>query len=298
VVLDAPLVARAGDRFVLRLPSPATTIGGGVVVDPSPPRRRARPWPSGLAEHERLRAVLHEAGEQGVAASTFPVRLGLAPADCDALVAEADWVVRAGGLCYLTSVVTSVSERQATAIARHHQEQSLDEWVPRAALRARVAVPEAIGELALLQLAERGEVEQGAGGVRRAGWTVTLSEAQRREREWLLGRLQGAAAEPPSVGELRSEREGNDPTPLLRILERERFVVQVEADRFYAADCIQYMVARLRQGMEPGRVYGPAELRELVGTSRKFLIPFLEYCDRQRITERRLDGRVLGPDVR
>ena len=82
--------------------------------------------------------------------------------------------------------------------------------------------------------------------------------------------------------------------PLLRNLEREGKVVQVEGDRFYAAAVVEGLVGRLRSGMTPGREYGPAELRELLGTSRKFLIPFLEWCDRQRITERRPEGRVIG----
>ena len=110
----------------------------------------------------------------------------------------------------------------------------------------------------------------------------------------LVARLRESGREPPAVSELKSERNGNDPLPLLRILERERLVVQVETDRFYWADTLNELVDRLRRGMEPGRVYGPAELREMIGTSRKYLIPFLEYCDRQRITERRSDGRVLA----
>lgn len=124
-----------------------------------------------------------------------------------------------------------------------------------------------------------------------------MSDSVQRERDWLLERLRGAGAEPPSVAELRSERGGNDPTPLLRILERERFVVAVEGDRFYSTESVRDLVERLHRKMEPGRAYGPAELREIVGTSRKYLIPFLEYCDRQRVTERRSEGRVLGEGV-
>jgi len=45
--------------------------------------------------------------------------------------------------------------------------------------------------------------------------------------------------------------------------------------------------------MLPGREYSPAELRDVIGLSRKFLIPFLEYCDRHGVTERRPTGRVL-----
>jgi len=120
-----------------------------------------------------------------------------------------------------------------------------------------------------------------------------MDDAVVRERDWLLERLRASGSEPPAVSELRSEREGNDPVPLLRILERERLVVQVEGDRYYASDTLDQLIDRLRHGMIPGQVYGPAELREMIGTSRKYLIPLLEYCDRQRITERRSEGRVL-----
>jgi selenocysteine-specific elongation SelB-like protein len=47
--------------------------------------------------------------------------------------------------------------------------------------------------------------------------------------------------------------------------------------------------------MTEGREYSPAELREMLGLSRKYLIPFLEFCDRKRITERRATGRVRVP---
>ena len=74
-------------------------------------------------------------------------------------------------------------------------------------------------------------------------------------------------------------------------------VVAVEPDRFYAREVVTGLVELLRKGMSRGREYGPSELREIVGLSRKYLIPFLEYCDRERITERRTTGRVLaGPE--
>jgi len=53
------------------------------------------------------------------------------------------------------------------------------------------------------------------------------------------------------------------------------------------------MIAQLKGRLVPGRVYVPAQLRDLLGSSRKYLIPFLEFCDRSGVTERREDGRVL-----
>jgi hypothetical protein len=55
------------------------------------------------------------------------------------------------------------------------------------------------------------------------------------------------------------------------------------------------MVETLRESLEPGRVYSPSELKELLRVSRKYLIPFLEFCDRKGVTERRDQGRAVRP---
>ena len=98
--------------------------------------------------------------------------------------------------------------------------------------------------------------------------------------------------EPPSVRELTA-LHGDRVPALLRLLERAGSVVAVEPDRYFDAKVIEHLIDSLRQSMVPGREHGPAELRELLGVSRKYLIPLLEYCDRLRVTDRRPGGRVL-----
>ena len=294
LVLDVPLVARAGDRFVLRQPSPPTTIGGGIIVDPAPSHRRPRPWPPGLDAESRLRLLVADAGEHGGRDDSLPVRLGLTPTRCKELLARATDLVRSDGLVFDPRVVDAVGERARGVIEAYHIQRPLEDWAPRSTVRGAGPAAELLADLALAREVVAGRLEQGGGGVRRSGWAPVISEGVQRERDWLLERLRGAASEPPTVAELRSERNGNDPLPMLRILERERLVVQVEHERFYAADTLQGIVERLRRGMVPERVYAPSELRDLIGSSRKYLIPFLEYCDRHRITERRLDGRVIA----
>jgi selenocysteine-specific elongation factor len=85
-----------------------------------------------------------------------------------------------------------------------------------------------------------------------------------------------------------------DPAGLLRYLERTGRVVQVEQNRYYAAGQLQSLIERLRAIMGDGSERSPAELRDQLGLSRKFLIPFLEYCDRAGVTRRTAGGRVLG----
>ena len=85
-MLDEPVVARAGDRFVLRGETPLVTVGGGVVDDPLPLGRRARPWArTAVSAGERLQRHLADAGTRGVAVASLAVRLGARPDEADAI---------------------------------------------------------------------------------------------------------------------------------------------------------------------------------------------------------------------
>lgn len=103
--------------------------------------------------------------------------------------------------------------------------------------------------------------------------------------------------EPPSVAEL-AEVFGEKVDDVLRYLERGGELVRVSGDRYYSQGAVDEMIGKLRLALQPGRVYSPAELREVLGVSRKYLIPFLEFCDVKGITIRKAEGRVItGNDV-
>jgi selenocysteine-specific elongation factor len=298
IALDAPMVARAGDRFVLRSGSPVATIGGGIVTDPTPPHRRARPWPSVSddAEH-RLAWLLDEAGHDGLTLSDLPVRLGVSPsrvAESLALLAHA--VARLGARAYSSAAVERAADDLVAQTRAWHASNPLDEGAPLQTVRAAVGARNELLDAALARTIAAGALEVQGAVVRERGWTPRLSAEQRVLRDALVGALRAAGHEPPSVAELVTAQGASVTivSPLLRVLSREGLVVPVEADRFYAAEAVESLVERLRAGMAPGRVYSPAELRDLLGVSRKFLIPFLEFCDRRRVTERRDTGRVLA----
>jgi selenocysteine-specific elongation factor len=81
LVLEDPLVARGGDRFVIRIPSPARTIGGGEILDPYPPRRirKSDARAGGEQSVDRLGTFLDLAGNSGVEMAVLPIRTGLNP---------------------------------------------------------------------------------------------------------------------------------------------------------------------------------------------------------------------------
>ena len=248
LVLDAPIVARAGDRFVIRGGARLTTLGGGVVTDPQPAHRRARPWPHAHASAtERLDWMLEPAGEAGVPVSILPVTLGLARGALDSLLAaheQAGQMGREGTRVLAAKALAAILGRRAPA---------------------RPAVPP----------------------------TPELDA----DRAWLLERLRAAAAAPPSGPELTAER-GRPVLPALRTLEKDGSIVAIERDRWYEAGVVAALVQTLARELSAGAERTPAELREIVGVSRKFLVPFLEFCDRQGYTVRTERGRSAGPALR
>jgi selenocysteine-specific elongation factor len=141
-------------------------------------------------------------------------------------------------------------------------------------------------------LEKSGEVAVEGSLLRRAGWAPALTETDAKKIDSLVHAICAGGKEPPSAVEL-AERFGGDVPVLLRYLEREGRVVQVGADRFYAREAVDSLIESLRKNLEAGAEYGPSQLRETLGFSRKYLIPFLEYCDRTGVTERKGDGRSL-----
>jgi len=141
LLLERPLVARGRDRFVLRSFSPVTTIGGGVVLDPFPPRRPARLRQRRLAvtqaPAERLQILADEAGLSGVLAGDLPVRLGVLPGDVDGVVATAGKaLLTCGPWLVARAAVTREVARVTELVQRHHKEHPLEPGMSLQALRA------------------------------------------------------------------------------------------------------------------------------------------------------------------
>ncbi|HEY2026584.1 MAG TPA: selenocysteine-specific translation elongation factor [Gemmatimonadaceae bacterium] len=292
VVLDEPIVARAGDRFVLRSASPPATLGGGVVVNPFAPPR-ARPWSDGLRTPVALlHRALDEMGSAGVRIGELPVRLGISPAATQELLRSVNaWTV--GGHLLSMAARATLAANALSTLDAYHAAEPLDPGAPLQWLRSQLPVADDIAGALLDELVAGGEIDVEHGLTRRAGFTPQLTDVQRRLSDAFLNALRRADAEPPTLDELTLAlgARSSDLTGVARLLAREGVVIAVEPSRYYVADAVRRLVSELRAGMRDGADYGPGDLRELVGLSRKFLIPFLEYCDRTGVTVRDAAGR-------
>jgi len=305
LLLEGPLVARGGDRFVVRSFSPVTTIGGGVVLDPFPPKRprvSERGLSAQQAPGERLARLVEEAGLSGVAIRDLSVRLGILPDDVPKVIeAAGKGVLASGDILVARRALSAEVERLAGLVVSHHETHPLDPGLSLQALRAAVTVPVRGGEVGgpvLDLLVEHGVKKQAfevAGAVvRRPGWKATLQSHAGDSGERLTRRLAEARWQVPTVAELQQEFADLAVPPLLAHLAREGGVEQVDQERYAAKPALeefrQTLEATLR---ELGRAT-PAQLRDRTGLSRKYLIPLLEWADRRGITKRQGDARVLA----
>jgi selenocysteine-specific elongation factor len=156
-----------------------------------------------------------------------------------------------------------------------------------------VRVAEAVADAVVDELVAAGEVVLEQGDVRLATFSPRLTERQRTLAAELVSRLTAAGSEPPTLEELAAATRANpaEVTSVSRLLVRQGDLIAVEANRYFLRSTVRELVTRLSQGMTSGADYGPAELREFLGLTRKFLIPFLVYCDREGYTVRDGLGR-------
>jgi selenocysteine-specific elongation factor len=290
IVVEEPIVTRTGDRFVLRGGSPLGTLGGGIVTDPLAPRRAralvsAADDPAATLEH-----FLLEAGVAGLDVAELPVRLGVGGPALDALL-RATW--RVGDRVYPSSARESIARQLLDTLAAHHRANPLASGAPRQWLRTRVRAPEAAVDSVIDSLLRDGLTVAEQGDIRLIDFAPRLTERQRTLASDLSTRIADAGVEPPSLEELAGAmgQPAAELSAICRVLVRDGALVAVETNRHYSPQTVTKLTGRLSEGMVSGADYGPAELREFLGLTRKFLIPFLEYCDREGYTIRNELGR-------
>jgi selenocysteine-specific elongation factor len=306
--LEGPLVAMPGDRFVIRSYSPMLTIGGGTLLDIAPPRFK-RKAPALIAHLRLLRedspeAIVEEhvrhAGGAGVRVAPLSGRVPFGPERLRGLLdalqgggrivaIDRDWFVHPESL-------TRLRDLAVAALEQFHRASPLRPGMSREELRGRAGAPdERVFAHLLGALEVEGVVRTERDKVRLASHEVRLSPEQQKAADRLEQEFLAAAAAPPSPEEAlaRAGQSGDEEHELFQVLIEARKLVRVKESLYFhaqALDAIQdKLVAMLRERKE----IGPGDIKDLLGISRKYAIPLLEFFDARRVTARVGERRVL-----
>jgi selenocysteine-specific elongation factor len=229
------------------------------------------------------------AGSAGVDVKTIPVRSGAVPGEANRELEKLNCVIVASK-AYAPAAIKELEATVHTFISSEIANHPLDTGVSLQTVRAGIDAAAEVIDLVLARLEKRRGIEVADSLVKPFGWVSTLGQREQALSDAILHEICTQAAEPPSVTEL-VERFGPETRAMLRRLERQGALERVSDDRYYGSEVVAGMIGTVRSGLSPGRIYSPAELREVLGVSRKYLIPFLEFCDRKGVTERRENGR-------
>jgi selenocysteine-specific elongation factor len=292
LVLERQVVARGGDRFVVRSYSPVTTIGGGRVLDPEPPRRRAA-WPAalgGLSPADRLPALL-ERRPAGIATAGLPVLLGLPPAEAAGVARARNDIRLVGDRWVREATLRELGARALASLKTYHRTHPSDRGMPLETLRHGLRAPAALVERALADAAAAGRIRLADGMAAQSGYTPRV-EGGDAEIDRVVRILEEAELTPPSLAELERRTGRRDIAAILRLAAQSGRVEAVERERYYARPALERFTATLAD-IGRGSLIAPAEIRDRLGISRKFMIPLLEWADAKGITERVGDQRRL-----
>jgi len=309
----APVHLLPGDRFILRgfarTAAGGATLGGGVILDVAPQRRR-RSDPEllravdALAQHDPatdLRVRIARSGLKGVSREDLVREMGLPASALDAaleaLATEGAAVGASSGRWLDTRAIADLENRVLAALDAHHRDEPLRPGMPRGALRGRLPanVEAAAAELVLARLLSAGRIAIEGDTVRRAEHRPRPAAADEARLEKLRDVLRASGLEPPSLREL-ADRAGVAPEklrPLLAHLERAGEIVRTPGDLFFARDAVdalrEKLVAHLRSH---GAIDTPA-YKALIGTPRRTAVPLMELFDEERLTLRSGEKRML-----
>lgn len=308
--LEEPAIVLPRDRFVIRSYSPVQTIGGGMVLDAQPAKHRR--GDAGLAAHFQLLAEgspeeifahhLKQATYQGLRLTEFLPRTELSEAHlrqvattlqragrARAVNTDMGWYLHAEALDALTRELRRYLET-------YHRQNPLKPNISIEELRAKVrGLSERVCLMALEDLRQQGAVVVERDRVRLATHEVALDDTRERILNELEAEFLAAGYQPPRAEDLFAKLnigKGHDKALLQVLLDQGRAVRLKENVVFHRSNLAK-AESLLVQYLRDHREITPIEFKDLLGISRKYAIPMLEYFDSQKITIRVGDKRIL-----
>jgi selenocysteine-specific elongation factor len=309
--LDEPVFLLPGDRFIMRQFSPVLTIGGGVVLDALFSRHRHDKEGAvqflGVMERGTQQEILASLAEEecgGLTAREIAARTGwlepeirqqaklLRSAQTIRIVSEEPLVVASARQFAL---LLGEILRQVDTF---HAANPLIAGIAKAELRGRAAAkvrPE-VFRTALGELVATGKITLTGDVVQRAGREIALTREESLAKEQIAREFEDAGLRVPSVGEVLSKArmDSRRAQELMQILLREKSLVKITEELVFHRSAIEKLRGLLaKYKLERGEHLPVSAFKELAGVSRKYAIPLLEFLDRERLTRRVGDERVI-----
>ncbi len=313
--LEKPILTFKGDRFIVRDFSAQHTVGGGRVINPFAPRHKRfteetletlTVWED-ADDAEVVRLVLAQSRELCVPEELLRYYLPYADADFRALLKDLEGhqeIVRWAGATPLVSAMDRTEQAQASltnALANFHEDQPLAPGQNTAQLRLQLKLDEIGFEKIVDQLIRQKEIAPDGNLLRLSSHQIQFSAEEEDIKEKVEGIFLDAGINTPAIIELTAQLSEYPPQSVQQtfyaLMNLGRFI-RIADDLFIHTQIFEEIVNSLTDYLQKNDIITVAEFRELAQTSRKYAVPFLEYCDGQGLTIREGNHRRLRKSQR
>ncbi len=313
-VLDRPAVLLPRDRYVIRSFSPVFTIGGGEILDNSPPRLKrftdaAQGHLAALRDGTAESAVLlfcREAGVRGATIEKLTARLGIADlrSRIEKMRAAEKITVYSDDPLSVTlpDIIGELESAVSGALSAFHGEQPLKPGPVRDELRARLprTLDVRLFSWVLEALEKQKKIRITNEFLALPAHTPVLKEDEKSLRGRMLGLYRQAGSMPPTVKEVTEQMHApaKEITAMLGLLVREGLLFKVAEDLYFEAKAMEELIKKtIALAANNNAEITLAGFKEATGLTRKFMIPLLEYFDKTKLTMRVADKRLLRRQV-
>jgi selenocysteine-specific elongation factor len=293
------------DRFIIRQFSPVITIGGGVVLDAFPiPKQKADARQQLLALGTTgdlkniLTARIARRGHSGISLERLVTETGWSP---DVIRAELEASIKNGAAAklgdhFLASAALSSLKSSLLSGLEHFQTQNpLSPGISQQTLREKVAVEADIFSAVIAELVKEGKVESVGDIVHLRGRGVVMKDEEAESRKTIEQAFSAAGLKVPALKDvLASLRiDKSRAQKLVTLLMRDKVLIKVSDDLVFHQGALNELRKKLAAQKASSPKIDVGRFKELTGISRKYAIPLLEYLDRERVTKRVGDERVI-----
>jgi selenocysteine-specific elongation factor len=317
--LETYVVAVPNERFILRSYSPQMTIAGGRVLDNSTNkhrrkdveniRKRLSNYVAADAQNDRakqLKLILETAGERGATAKDLQARTGWRHEILKKTIAEnleKKSVIEAESFYVADAPFENLKTKTLAEIENHHRREPLAQGILRETLREKIfaqVAPE-IFKTTLLHLERENKIIAEKDYIRLGSHNLELSAEEELLREKLRKIYRTAKLEVPKLEDALSDATGGAKSDVIharkifQLLLNSGEIVKISEEFYFAKPEIENLTIKIRAfaSGSADRLIDVAKFKDIAGISRKYAIPLLEFFDRERITRRAGDKRLI-----
>ena len=303
--MEEPSLLLPGDRFILRQFSPVVTIGGGAVLDAAPlPRMKRDASQSFLKllangdQEQTLLARIARRGHDGLSLSQAVAETGWRRSVLEQRVVRAvpqGEVLRVGGILISTAAMEGLKTFVTATLDNFHKRNPLVAGISKKELQEIVRAPEESFEAALRFLAQGKKIEVSGEIVHLAGRGVVMKDEEAESKRTIEEAFASAGLQVPALHQVIAGLKVDKARAqkIVTLLLRDKVLVKISDELVFHRTALDDLRGKMKAYKSKSAQIDVGGFKDLTGVSRKYAIPLLEYLDRERVTRRVGDARVI-----